>query len=70
MRLNLYPPEHITSDKIEQAIHILEVRLIAQPDGSILGVPITPERHGNQGRLRMPRHKRQINGRLPGPEAA
>lgn len=63
-------PDSITSAELQTAIHALRVRLISQPDGSVLGVPIDTEGHGNQGLVRIPRHRRQISAHRPGPEAA
>ena len=72
MRLHIIVPSHVTAEDLETAARALGVRLIAQANGSVIGLPITSEhnRQGNQGWHKIRRHNRQIIGHSEGPKTA
>jgi len=68
MRLYANIPDDVTSRELAVVVRLLGIRLVAQPDGSVVGIPINPERRGSQSIERI--RRRQPSGRFPGPEAA
>ena len=61
---------NITAAELQTAVDALRVHLIVQPNGSVLGLPISPQRHGNQNLRKIPRYRHQRYGKPSPPETA
>lgn len=69
MRLLLTVPAHVTAEQLFSAMDQLGVTLYAQPNSqTVVGFPVSPERHGNTTVRKIPRERWQP--RHPDPEVA